>query len=523
MATKQEIILATLANIVNEYDPTVDTGPGPVRSMLLSPATRLIEYIEDAVSAVIERYDLSQLSQITDEATLIDIANRYGVVRNVAGIASGVVTVVLDASFPVVIPAGTLITSQGGDYVTPTSYVFRTSFSSVINSNDRLLIQNADGTYSANITVNAVQPGSVANLTRGQTLTLADAIPHVIDLYAAQDFTGGEDLDTGSSLLEKISNSLVKPGTESAFSIKSLIQHSTAFPATVAVSVVGAVDQELRRDKLNALGVGGGMADVYVRTRKGPSTIQITKTATLVSEINGIKTWKVKISKDDFPGWWDIVEIISANNQQADLISETRYVELSPEQGQLTPYIPDPSFGIYSAFQVADVVVETSDAVVSDSFVLSLRGMPDIANIQRLLGSRDFRAVGGDLLVKAPIPCFVSINIEIEQTSTSAVIPADVDFITKVVDTVNSTGFIGKLYASNIAEAIAGFGYTVTKVTMLGTTYLSDGSQRKSVSEFFIEAPVVYPAQTSWRTVIFVTSPDQVSITKRTPNAANLL
>lgn len=523
MATKQEILLNTLANVILEYDPNVDVGPGAIRSILLSSATRLVEVIQDAVQGVIDRYDLSQLADITDEDLLNDIASRYGVIRGSAGVASGVVTVVLDTDFPLVIPAGTTLVGSAGNYATSSSFSFKISASSVINANDRLLVARGDGTYVANINVVADTAGSALNITQGESLAFATAVDHVTEVFASQDFLGGEDVDAGVALLDRIANSFVRPGTESAFSIQSLIQHESAFPTVTAVSVVGAGDTEMQRDKQNILSIGGGMSDVYVRTRKSPSAITVAKSATLLDTTAGLTTWSIYIDRNDLPGWWDVVAITDSLGNPAELLNDSRSVDLSPEIGQLTPYIENPTFGVYSAFQVSTLTVRTLASVTDPVFTVTLRGMPDIASIQRLVGGRDYRATGGDILIKAPIPCFVSINMELERNTNASTFPSNQELISSVVDSVNSTGFQGKLYASQIAEAVAGDGYSVTNVTLYATTFLPDGTQRTSISETGITVPVEPTSQTSWRTVVFVTSPSKVSINKRAPTSDLLL
>lgn len=522
MATEAERVLATLQAILRETDPTLDVGPGAIKSLLLSPATALALANESKVQEAIDRYDLSQLSVSSEEALLDELATRYGVQRSSAGFASGVVTVVLDSQFPVVIPANTLLTNSSGTYLVNDSYAFRATASSVINSTDRLLVSRGDGTFSADINVRAVAVGEAQNIAQGEPLTLVEPLEHVISLFAARDFSGGVSEEVGADLVTRIRDSHTQPGIETAFGVESLIRREDNFPLADAISVVGAGDSEMRRDKDNSLGFGGGMVDVYVRTRRTASTVTVVKAATDLGVTGAFRDWEIKIARDDFPGWWDVIEVVDSAGKPATLISDSRGVDTAPAVGLYTPVIPNAEYGAYSAYQTSVLHVRTLSSVVSGSFSVALRGMPEIDNVQKLLSSRQHRPVGGDLLVKAPVPCFVNMTLTLEPDSPDVALPADNDLILRAVDRVNRAGFAGRLYSSQLVDAVAGPRYSVVSVLLEGFTLLPDGTTRHSVSEKFLEAPVVREHQTSWRTVIFVASPQRVNIVKQTATSNSI-
>lgn len=517
MTTTREALLATLAQVINAFDSEISTGPGAIRSLLLSPAVVLAEYSEAQVEALLDRYDLSQLTSVTAADILDEIAARYGVSRGNESAASGVLTIIVDEAFPVVIPAGTRFQGAAGTYRAVNSFAFRTASSSVISTTDRLLIARGDGTYIADINVVAEFTGSIYNLAQGESLEVVDTIEHVLGAYAASDFVGGSDREEGASLISRIQDSFTRPGTESTYGISALIKNPGAFPLVEAVSVVGAGDAEMLRDKVNPLGIGGGMADVYVRTRTASVSAAITKTGTDEGSALGKRTWEIRIGRDDFPGFWDVIEVRDSTGAKAEIVSDTRHVDLSGEAGQLIPIIPSKLHGVYSAFQTSVLLVKTVDTYSAGIFSVTLRGMPDIGSIQRLLGSRSYRAVGGDLLVKAPVPCFVSVTVTIMPLSASSLTPTDAELVELVVNAVNNSEFAGVIYASQIAEAVKGDQYTVVSVTMRGTTLMPDGESETSISEQRLEIPVRRDNQTSWRTGIFVTSPTSISINRQSP------
>lgn len=519
MTTDRETLLAILAQSIVEYDPSIDTGPGAISSLLISPATVLAESVINAVEDSIDKYDLSLLSSTTDEALLDEMASRYGVIRSASGFASGTVTVVLDTDFPLVITAGTEFITQAGVYTATASFAFRQSASAVINANDRLLIARGDGTYVANITVRATTVGEALNLTQGTSLTLATDLEHVLSLYAARDFTGGIDSEVGADLLTRIKDSRTRPGAETAWGIEALIRDPGNFPLVDSVSVVGSLDEEMRRDKDNAFGIGGGMSDIYVRTRRAPSTVAVSKTGEDLGVTSGKRRWSISIDRTDFPGWWDVVSVTDAVGRSLKLISDNRDVDLTATQGQITPIIPVAAYGTFSAFQIAEIVVEGVDESDNGAFTVSLRGMPQIDEVQQLLGGRRYRPVGGDVLVKAPSPVFVFVNITIEPSTSTSEIPTDQALTQLIINCINRTGFTGKLHASQIADAVSGEGYSAVNVLLAGYMLLPDGTRRNMTSESYLEIPQLRSLQTSWRTAVFVSAPNMVTVTRQEPSS----
>lgn len=511
----KESLLQVLAQAVLEKDPQADVGPGGLSTMLLSPATELAAYSEQKILDTLDRYDLSALSVNTNEAILDEMATRYGVVRASAGTAGGTLTLILDEAFPLVIPAGTAFVSTYGTYAATDSFALRLSASAVISANDRLLVSRGDGTYAANITVLATAPGEALNIAQGTSLTTESDLEHVVAIYATRDFTGGADEEIGADLLTRIRDSRTRPGLETAWGVEALIRDPGYFPLVDSVSVLGAGDLELRRDKFNALGIGGGMADVYVRTRRTPSAVAINKTATDLGAVLGRRQWRIDISRSDFPGWWDVVSVADTLGRTAQLVSDTRGVDLTPSPGQITPVIPSPVFGTYSAYQTSQLIVETVAEYTEPAFVVVLRGMPQIDEVQELVGSRDFRPVGSDILVKSPIPMFVSASVTLEPLNNTVLLPTDAVIIQRVVDCINRTGFSGRLYTGQIADAVRGDNYIVTDILLSGVILLPNGTSRRAVSESFLEIPVIREQQTSWRTAIFVTTPTMVTVVRQ--------
>jgi hypothetical protein len=90
--------------------------------------------------------------------------------------------------------------------------------------------------------------------------------------------------------------------------------------------------------------------------------------------------------------------------------------------------------------------------------------MPLIAELQDFIGGRDVRDPGGDVLVKAAVPCFLSINFDIEQAAGETA--PDLTVIrNQIAATVNARDFPGQLHSSIIADIVHNY---LTKRQALG-------------------------------------------------------
>jgi hypothetical protein len=94
------------------------------------------------------------------------------------------------------------------------------------------------------------------------------------------------------------------------------------------------------------------------------------------------------------------------------------------------------------------------------------------------VSSRDIRFFGADALIKAPVPCFVQVNLTINKAAGDAA--PNVDGIkSAIVAVINQTDFIGRLDGSRIVEAIHNYlqdNLSVTGLDLLGRIRNPDGT-----------------------------------------------
>ncbi len=183
----------------------------------------------------------------------------------------------------------------------------------------------------------------------------------------------------------------------------------------------------------------------------------------------------------------------------------------------------------YTAFSTAVVkFLDTSDhgdLSVGDKrdYTVGAVCVPLVGEIQGHVSSRDVRPYGGDCLVKAPVPCFLTVNLTVYKKTGQA--DPDVDAIKDAVCRVaNTLGFTGALYASAIHDAVHGHltdGQTASAVDMHGRIRYPDGSTYYLRDSEVLQVPDDPENMVTPKTVQFFADPGSVgvSVATRVPTA----
>jgi hypothetical protein len=140
--------------------------------------------------------------------------------------------------------------------------------------------------------------------------------------------------------------------------------------------------------------------------------------------------------------------------------------------------------GAYSAFSTSVVRFNDTrahtDVSVGDTreYQATITGVPLIGDIQTHVSGRDVRPYGGDCLVKAPVPCFVTLHFTIYK-KTGQADPDTVAIQTALAKLINTLGFTGVLFASQIQDVIhrsLSNGQVVGAIDIHGRIRYPDGS-----------------------------------------------
>lgn len=531
----------TLAELLQEYNPTLDMKRGVLHDLLLY----LGGILETKSQTEVDRLRRSMsLQAVQEDPTLAEtdvvdaIASNYRVSRLVGGTTSGTVTVVIDSQVVFTLAIGTIFEAQGKQFHTEQAFTSRASAADVTTTTDRVLTPRGDGTYSFDVEVVAAATGAAYDLSKN-TLVLPNPSPsNFVTSYAASDFRGGSDTESNAELVSRLVYGLAAKALSGRINMSAAVRAETQFVRLVADSIVGYGDQEMLRDQHSIFpGSLGGRVDWYMRTQALPNSLGFTKTATLIDKtVDGYGTWQISFGRDEAPGFYEVTQITPLDRSYQgsyEITEDIRSEDLTAlDNDGFLPDLVDWEESVYSRFQAViirftDTDIETADlveGVSTQDYSVTVKAMPLIGEAQDYAAGRDVRNVAGDILVKAPIPCFlqVSFNIELPPGQETP----DVDQIADdLASLVNIYGFTGRLPASALADVVHNHleGVASTSaIDMFGRIRRPDGVDRYLRSTELLEVPDEPDIMVSGRTVAFFLDPNDVAISVTTANVAQV-
>jgi hypothetical protein len=526
-----------LTGLLLERYPNLEVRRGVIGDLVL----RLHAISYGAIKENIDRLQQSaSLKAIGDDPTLADtdivdaVLSNYRVVRKDPAFAAGEVTIVLEQQLSVTVAAGASFLANGQTYQTTDAFTARLSAANVLSSTDRLLQQIATGRYAFTVSVKADVAGAASQAKKGDKFVPELAPTGFVQAYAASDFSAGTAIETNAELLNRLQLGAASRAFSNRLTTAAMILNSpdsghslanSAFANIVAISLVGFGDPEMQRDQHWLLPTsGGGRVDAYVRTQPLYNHVSQTVTATLIEKRADGSLWQFSLTRDKVPGAYEVTGVLLPTDDQTEtgfeVLETIRSIDLT---GDI--YIPDietAQEGVFSRYQTLtvrflDTATNVSSLTVNEAtqeYSATLAVMPLVAELQAYLSDRGVTDPAGDVLVKAAIPCFLSLSFTLQRRRTTATV--DTDAITgDLVDYVNQTGFVGKLYASDLINVIAPHlpsSISVGNVQMFGRIVSPDGTTRYVRSDEVLTIPDVAAAFLSGRTCVFLLAATDVAI-----------
>lgn len=532
---------ALLAAAVQDMVPTIDVKRGVINDLVIGLGAIL------GTKNQVEQDRLrrsSSVSEIEADPTLADddvvnkIASNYRVTRVDGAQASGRATVVVSSLSDITIAVGSVFSSKGKSFTTPSAFTGRVNSASVTTATDNVLIARGDGTYEFQINLTANDVGIASQLPKDSSLTPAILPPNFVAAFASEDFTGGLDAETSADLLERFVHGMSAKVLSGRDNMSSLLREQ--FPLVAADSIIGFGDAEMHRDRHSIFPVSmGGRVDWYVRSQVNCQTVAATRIATLVDvATDGFGIWQMAFTRDEYPGLYDI-EVQPKQSAQPvsggfTITSFVRDFDISAADC-CDGFVPDVITATEAAFsRFQTVTIEFKDTIVAAAnlvpgtdtadYNISVRMMPQIDAIQDYMTQRGVRNAAGDVLVKAPIPCFTGLSM------TLALLPGqptpDTDAITDaLVKFVNSYGFAWKLPSSGLLDVIHNYlppKASVTRLDIVGHVLYPDGNTRVLFSSEALELPNNPVSMVTGRTVAFYLRAEDVAISVVTAEDADV-
>lgn len=486
-------VVATYVQMLREQDSTIDLNPASVLRQLVVELQALFGALEQTqVERLVNSWSLQVVTAdptLADDALVDSLVSNYLIVRGAGAKASGRVVIILDTLVTTPLALNTTFTAGGVSYQVIHPFTGVVSAESIVSDEERLIRAQADGTYAFTVDVQALEAGATGVAVKNTEFVTSPVIPNMVRAYAEADFTGGENPETNAELMERLAAGISAQSMADVLSIEGQIRRE--LPTTKQVSIVGFGDPEMNRDRYNLLGVStGGKVDIIVRTASLPTLVRVEKTAVLDNA--EAQRWRLQFLRDELSGFY-FVEAIKppADTSEGTLpiVSDVRGLDLTASPGLFIPNIQEVTHGVYTPFQTATVKFTDADTLITESMVegettrlvdVYVMVMPGLWDLQyNLFSALRRKDPAGDYLVRAPIPCFVAVNLLVKYNPRYAA--PDQEAIQRAVsEAVNKLDFtVPDLPATVIIEAahnvLGDSAYVELPVEMRARLFLPDG------------------------------------------------
>lgn len=527
LAAREELL-----QLLSEAYPLADFRGGVLSDIVLELNAALATHSRAQVGVAMRSASLLEINldpALAEDALVDRVLSNYRVERQEGTTAEGDVVIVLDTLTTASVGSNTLFAGNGQEFRTTTAYTAKVSADAVLSDTDRLLTPLGDGTYGFTVPVVAVETGVAGMLKRGTTLVASVPFQHYVQSYAAADFVGGFDAETNAALVAKLAAGMAVHAWSNRATVDALLRHQPDFSRILQTSLIGYGDAEMQRDQRSIFPIStGGRTDLFVRTQELPRSLSLTKTATLMATTEAGGVWQLTIARDDAPAMYDVTWVAraedGATSQGYEVVADVRGSSM-PTPEETDEYLPDVVSGLeatYSAYQSVVIQILDTDTptgslevgVSQQDYSLVVRALPLIAELQEYLTRRSVRPPQCDVLVRAPVPCFLGLTLDLVKRSTTPT--PDTEAIKQALTrAVNQLGFPGQLLSSQLSDAIYAEldeGVSVGRIDMHGRLRLPDGDFIRLRSFDTLTIPDRPELFTSGRTTAFLLDPADINI-----------
>lgn len=508
---------------LQEFSPNLDFRSGVIHDIVLG----LHGVTEAALGEAVEHHlqsrsllEVSKNPELADTDTVNAIASNFGVERLPGETAAGDVNIVLEGPYPVTIPQGAVFTASGRVYTADASYAARLSPGQILSENDRLLSPVGDGSnrYHFQISLTSAEEGVGYRLRRGDRLDPQIPIPRFVSATAATDFSGGFDPESNEELIVRLRDGISVKAPSNRTTTTAFIRQDERFNRVLDISEIGYGDSEQIRYHSIFPVAFGGRRDVYARTDLLPVVESIELVA---NPSTGDGRWQFSLTRDTAPGFYTVLSVENTAGQKLTVVEVRRSYDLSDDEW--APDIVNATEAAFTRYQTATVTIE--DTAIPNTGDRTIRvviaRMPMLADLQEYLSDRPARPDASDILVKGPVPVFMSASFSIRRKAGTP--DPDIPTIKSLVsDAVNRYGFSDRMPVSKLISAVEGTlvaGQACGQIELFGTLYRPDGSTQVLRSSHELKITEYPKKMVSRRTVCFYLDPTDIVVTVETVSA----
>lgn len=499
----------------------VEVRSGVIHDFVLRLQSILWQGISDRLDIVGDSLNpMLASADATIESNVLDLAaSNLGLSRYVATNSSGVIAIRVRNRRTVLVPRGTTFTTTGGrTYITTAAYASRLDGAEIRGEADRLLVETNDG-YEFTVPAISLTTGLAGRAVANETIiTTSLLLADQVQIYTKSAFSGGQDTESDQEILSRIRRQVPNKTLSSRASLAAFLSQFNAVPEITAISTIGFGDEELNRARSGGIFFGGA-ADTYIRTSPLPFIRQVTKTAIATEVVvGGQATWSLAIERDDAPGFYHLSNARTAAGVLLTIADVVRGVDLAAIGDQQIPRITRAVDAAFSRFQTAAVTLQSASTgvTVGDTQDITIDALmiDRIADAQTLVGDRAHRFVGGDTLVKAAVPVFVSVGIQIHARPGVTLSNANAIRVA-VANFLNTAGFATTLHTSRIASIVHNFlpsGADVHTVEAVLETILPDGKLNRQRTSTHLSTLNLPQQSVTGRTCVFYCDPSSIVV-----------
>lgn len=512
-----------LTQFALEQNPDADIAPGTaLNELIIKFAATLHNPIKNDLD---DLHQASAIKDVLDSSTdtysdVIDkVASNYNLTRDSGTKSIGKLKLVLSDKTAFTFRAGYMFTQPvlNLNYIVPSTYVITTT---PVNDND-IEMKLDNGKYYAIIPVEAEKSGTEYQVADRTSFVIAEgsvALRNFVEAKAYGNFTSGRAKETDKTLISRLYTGLANRTLLTEASIKSRL--TEGYPEFVDVSVVGANDPEMTRSKQNLFGISTlGMVDVYVRTSQGVETTTITKTATKQDD----GTWLISLNYEDVPGFYRVISLLPTGSQDSGSLLFTPTYGYSTANLDTINVVNNVYEARFSKYQTCELSFSYSSTESSLDFDLLCSYQPLIGELQDLFLTSDERIICADYLVKAALPCYVTVNLKVHRKNSTIELPVD-KIKQDIYNYINGLKFGEELHASAIVDICHNYDvrYVELPIKLSGEIYTNRSTLIKITNSDVLTIPSKINYGVSDKTTIFVCDYFRNSDDNRLSDAINI-
>ena len=465
--------------------PEADVSIGSnIYELVIRPTAAVLAANEVSLDTLRQNYSLQLLSESEnpDDDMADKLAANFRLTRKEGAQGNGVLAFYTSNQANVYISAGTVFQAGAVEVTTQYTYVgIRPENMGDKEDTDiikyRNMIQFDADTWVFTVPVVTIDNTPVSVET-GVQVTSDVTYTDVVKIEVASAIAGGSGPETTEDLVERVRYGITAKVPSGKAHIEALM--SEAQLPVVETAVFGMGDPEMLRDRNNPFLLStGGRVDACVKTLPLPATSTIPLQAVTEDGLN----WSIYIDRTTAPGWYYIDSIVYPG--QTSVITDIQDLEVfySYQQAEDGPEVFNAVTARYSVYQTARVDFKYAGTSFTGPgtavFMVTFNYMPNLESVQYYFNDPEVRSNQQDMLIKAPVAAFLSLDMRLKNTGSESTI--DIEAIKDSLATAINSFHIGRGFISAADLAI-----TINKLnadlllscplSITLTTYLPDGT-----------------------------------------------